>query len=113
MQQSPDISAVQDTLPRDIFISNWNVFIFFLLVVYFLKGCEPETTYIDESLIFENQQGLYSGCLDYIWYTPDSLLPLSVLDVPSSEELYKNTGLPSVVFPSDHLPIYAKLMLLE
>lgn len=78
-----------------------------------IQGKEPDVTNIDESVVDENQDGLYSGCLDYIWYTPGKLVPAAVLDIPDDEVLRLHQGLPSIVFPSDHLPLYAQFQLLH
>ena len=51
---------------------------------------------------------LYHGCVDYIWYSNEHLHPVSVLDVPSKNVILEHTALPSVIFPSDHLPLYTE-----
>jgi mRNA deadenylase 3'-5' endonuclease subunit Ccr4 len=33
-----------------------------------------------------------------------------ILEMPEEEKLAKETGIPSSMFPSDHLPIYAEFI---
>ena len=42
--------------------------------------------------------------IDYIWFTPESLLVDSIWAVPTEDEIGKN-GLPSISYPSDHVSI--------
>jgi len=77
-----------------------------------VMGKEPDTTNIDESMVGDSQVEMYSGCLDYIWYSQEKVKPITVLDIPHKDILHKHEGLPSVIFPSDHLPIYAEFELL-
>ncbi|XP_076659540.1 2',5'-phosphodiesterase 12 [Halictus rubicundus] len=58
---------------------------------------------------FTNYTGCFSGCLDYIFYQTDYLKVEQVVPMPSVEELSLHTGLPSVVFPSDHISLCADL----
>ncbi|XP_053992307.1 uncharacterized protein LOC128883703 [Hylaeus volcanicus] len=51
----------------------------------------------------------FSGTLDYIFYSPDTLKLLRVLPVAQREDLDSNTGLPSYIYPSDHLCIAIEL----
>ena len=73
-----------------------------------LQGQEPSLTNCDGSVVRASQEGLYKGCLDYIWYSADRLIPTAVLDVPKEQLIDQHIGLPSKIFPSDHLPIYAE-----
>jgi len=56
-------------------------------------------------------------CLDYICYengdekSKQFLYPYAVLDVPPEHVIAEHAGLPSAIFPSDHLPIYAAFKL--
>lgn len=50
----------------------------------------------------------FKGSLDYIFYTPNTIQPFSVLNVPSESELIREIGsteLPNPVYPSDHMPL--------
>lgn len=58
---------------------------------------------------YTNYTGTFSGCLDYIFYQMDHLEVEQVIPMPSEEELSLYTGLPSVVFPSDHISLCVDL----
>ncbi|XP_033333947.2 2',5'-phosphodiesterase 12 [Megalopta genalis] len=58
---------------------------------------------------FTNYTSTFSGCLDYIFYQTDYLGVEQVIPMPSKEELSLHTGLPSVVFPSDHISLCVDL----
>ncbi|VVC24109.1 Hypothetical protein CINCED_3A021156 [Cinara cedri] len=49
----------------------------------------------------------FVGLLDYIYFTDDNLELIQVLSMPSHEDVIRNVGLPSILFPSDHLPLIA------
>jgi len=69
-----------------------------------IQGAEPEMTNSDEV-------GLASPCqlcLDYIWFEPRSLEVIATLATPPSDFIMNHYSLPSVDFPSDHLPILAE-----
>jgi len=51
----------------------------------------------------------FKDCLDYIFYTSDSLQVSQVVPFPSEEELSAHVAIPSVVFPSDHVARVADL----
>lgn len=54
----------------------------------------------------------FKGNLDYIFYSPELLLPRAVLPVPAEGDLKKHSttsAIPNQLFPSDHLPIMATL----
>ncbi|XP_067949166.1 uncharacterized protein [Watersipora subatra] len=72
----------------------------YLSVYKSVMGREPEFTSCCET----NNQEIERSCLDYILYTPESLSPSAVLDIPGPQNI--NT-FPNDVFPSDHLPLYA------
>ncbi|XP_066594023.1 2',5'-phosphodiesterase 12-like isoform X2 [Prorops nasuta] len=60
-------------------------------------------------LPFTNYTPDFSGCLDYIFYQKDKLSVQQVVPTPSFEELTLHVGLPSVVFPSDHISLCVDL----
>ncbi|KAL8005792.1 putative endonuclease/exonuclease/phosphatase, MYND-like zinc finger, mRNA-binding protein [Plasmopara halstedii] len=61
-------------------------------------GAEPEYT---------NYTGHWTGVVDYVWYTPETLTPFAGLKVHSPEVLkrYSKTALPNCQFLSDHVPL--------
>ncbi|XP_011063535.1 PREDICTED: 2',5'-phosphodiesterase 12 isoform X4 [Acromyrmex echinatior] len=60
---------------------------------------------------YTNYTPEFSACLDYIFYERDKFEVEQVVPMPSKEELTLHTGLPSVVFPSDHISLCADLKL--
>ncbi|XP_011338566.1 2',5'-phosphodiesterase 12 isoform X2 [Ooceraea biroi] len=60
---------------------------------------------------YTNYTPEFSDCLDYIFYEKDKFEVEQVVPMPSKEELTLHTGLPSVVFPSDHISLCADLKL--
>ncbi|KAI4492309.1 hypothetical protein M0802_009890 [Mischocyttarus mexicanus] len=59
--------------------------------------------------MYTNYTPLFSGCLDYIFYEKNKLEVEQVIPMPSLEEVSANVGLPSIVFPSDHISLCADL----
>jgi len=53
---------------------------------------------------FTHLTGTFKGTLDYIFYTQSSLKPVSMLKIPTREEI-KSKSLPDETYPSDHLPL--------
>lgn len=43
--------------------------------------------------------------MDYIFYTPGSMVVKKLLQMPTNEELCKEVDLPSNLFPSDHVRV--------
>ena len=70
---------------------------------------------VGESLPFTNVTIDFVDVLDYVWYDPSKLCVEDLLWIPSSFTVLNELGLknghilPSDVFPSDHLPVGAKL----
>uniref|UniRef100_A0A8D8RZ77 2',5'-phosphodiesterase 12 n=2 Tax=Cacopsylla melanoneura TaxID=428564 RepID=A0A8D8RZ77_9HEMI len=62
---------------------------------------------------FTNYTLGFSGCLDYIYYQKDHMKVTQVIPFPSKEELELYSGLPSPVYPSDHLALIADLQWIE
>ncbi|XP_017115627.1 2',5'-phosphodiesterase 12 [Drosophila elegans] len=52
---------------------------------------------------------LFSGCLDYIFYQNDRFELIQYVPLPTEEQLKANAGIPSAVFPSDHVALVADL----
>ena len=77
-------------------------------IVFEFQGREPYRTHCNESVARASQVGLSKDCVDYIWYNADGLIPTAVLDVPEEQLIDQHIGLPSIIFPSDHLPIYVE-----
>ncbi|GBG26042.1 Glucose-repressible alcohol dehydrogenase transcriptional effector [Hondaea fermentalgiana] len=67
-------------------------------------GQNPETT---------NYTAHFSGCLDYIYVSAGSLVPLSILKIPDRKTLRgeEDTHIPNTCFPSDHVSLCVELNL--
>ncbi|XP_066264484.1 uncharacterized protein [Branchiostoma lanceolatum] len=63
-----------------------------------VKGKEPDFTDYTDSFV---------ECLDYIWYSSDSLRVTEVLDMVPESAITPLTACPNRVFPSDHLSLKA------
>jgi mRNA deadenylase 3'-5' endonuclease subunit Ccr4 len=72
-------------------------------------GKEPEVTNCEA---YAWPGFVHELCLDYIWYTRDSLVLQNVLETPSREVIRQQHGLPSTFFPSDHISLAAIFKLL-
>lgn len=46
--------------------------------------------------------------LDYIFYSPGSMIVSKLLEMPDDEQITREGGLPSSLFPSDHIRIQAE-----
>lgn len=69
---------------------------------------EPEFTTVCGASPGTPEASSFSGTLDYIWYSPQTLVlvPESALRMPTFEEASReNGGLPNSIIPSDHVPI--------
>jgi len=51
----------------------------------------------------------FHGCLDYIFFDSTSFKCTDVVPLPSHEDVIKYTGLPNIVFPSDHIALVTTL----
>eukprot|EP00245_Coleochaete_scutata_P008160 TRINITY_DN242_c0_g1_i1.p1 TRINITY_DN242_c0_g1~~TRINITY_DN242_c0_g1_i1.p1 ORF type:complete len:411 (+),score=72.36 TRINITY_DN242_c0_g1_i1:46-1233(+) len=58
--------------------------------------------------VFTNCTRDFVGTLDYIFYTADSLVPESLLELLDEERLRKETALPSPDWSSDHIALLAE-----
>ncbi|XP_014665854.1 PREDICTED: 2',5'-phosphodiesterase 12-like [Priapulus caudatus] len=58
---------------------------------------------------YTNHVGGFSETLDYIFIDKDKLVVDRVIPMPSHEEVILHKGLPSVVFPSDHIALVCDL----
>lgn len=63
-------------------------------------------------LPFTNFTQSFQGTLDYIWYSHDQLEVVAALAPADQAELARHTAIPSMQFPSDHLPLAAEFRLL-
>ncbi|XP_016987842.1 2',5'-phosphodiesterase 12 [Drosophila rhopaloa] len=52
---------------------------------------------------------LFSGCLDYIFYQNDCFELKRYVPLPTEDQLKADAGIPSAVFPSDHVALVADL----
>jgi len=85
-------SSNQDEAVRDLAVHN---------------PCAMESAYGTPP--FTNYTHLFSGCLDYIFYEKSKFTVQQVAPLPDLEVVTQNTGLPSIVFPSDHIALIADL----
>lgn len=51
----------------------------------------------------------FNGCLDYIYYEPAGLVCDSTVPLPDHEDVTLTGGIPSDVFPSDHIALVSNL----
>jgi len=62
---------------------------------------------------FTNYTQGFTGVLDYLWYTSESLRPLAVAPVPDEDQLREVGGaLPNCLYSSDHLLLCADMQLI-
>jgi CCR4-NOT transcription complex subunit 6 len=67
-------------------------------------GEEPWTTNYTEN---------FKGVLDYIWYSAQNLMPLSVVMVPDKKQLAKHgEALPSTEYSSDHIMLISDMQII-
>lgn len=66
-----------------------------------------------QDIAYTNYTPGFSGCLDYIYYRGDNLSCESTIPLPSHEEVISTGGIPSEVFPSDHLALIANFKLTD
>lgn len=62
-----------------------------------------------ENIEYTNYTPEFKGCLDYIYYERDKISCASVVPLPDHEDVAATGGIPSDVFPSDHLALVANL----
>lgn len=80
-------------------------------------GLEVETSlrftpaYAD--IEYTNYTPGFKGCLDYIYYERNGLRCDSIVPLPCHEDVIATGGIPSEVFPSDHLALIANLGLMD
>lgn len=55
----------------------------------------------------------FHGCLDYIFYEQDNLVCESTVPPPDHDDVIATGGMPSEVFPSDHIALIANLKFLS
>ncbi|GKY98457.1 hypothetical protein MPSEU_000803100 [Mayamaea pseudoterrestris] len=68
-------------------------------------GEEPWTTNYTEN---------FKGVLDYVWYSAQNLMPLSVAAVPTEEQLTRlGQALPSTQFSSDHIMLVSDMQIVN
>lgn len=70
-------------------------------------GVEPTVTNSDDCGGLDGVR-VHQLCLDYIWYSGQSLDVSAVLETPSAEDISRHCALPSQHFPSDHIPLLAE-----
>lgn len=62
-----------------------------------------------EGLRYTNYTPLFNGCLDYIYFEKGNLDRSATVPLPDHNEISETGGIPSDVFPSDHLALIADL----
>lgn len=75
------------------------------------QGLEHQRRRMDPATnepLFTNCTRDFLGTLDYIFYTADSLMVESLLELLDEESLRKDTGLPSPEWSSDHIALLAE-----
>lgn len=78
---------------------------------YSLAGAEPAYT---------NYTSSFVGALDYIWYTPESIVATALMEIPDERALFSQNlegdgsieGLPNVQWSSDHLSLVVDFSML-
>ncbi|XP_005090525.1 2',5'-phosphodiesterase 12 [Aplysia californica] len=60
---------------------------------------------------YTNFTPMFNECLDYVYIDADKLKVESVVPMPDHADVVANAGLPSVVFPSDHIALICDLKL--
>jgi CCR4-NOT transcription complex subunit 6 len=70
---------------------------------YSLAGAEPAYT---------NYTGSFVGTLDYVWYTPETIVATALMEVPDERQLFNNAldsdgvqGIPNTQWSSDHIAL--------
>ncbi|GFT17846.1 2',5'-phosphodiesterase 12 [Nephila pilipes] len=58
---------------------------------------------------YTNFTGEFVGCLDYIFYSMDTLKVTEVIPMPRHDHVIAQVGLPSEYFPSDHIALICTL----
>ncbi|XP_022160157.1 2',5'-phosphodiesterase 12 isoform X2 [Myzus persicae] len=67
---------------------------------------EMESAY-DIDVLYSNYTATFVGLLDYIYFTNQHLERIQVLTMPSHDDVIQFGGIPSKLFPSDHLALVA------
>lgn len=62
-----------------------------------------------ENIDYTNYTPEFKGCLDYIYYQQDDITCESIVPLPDHDLVAAIGGIPSDVFPSDHLALIANL----
>ena len=82
------------------------------IIDFLIQGKEPEMTCVGDFGNLIGRPGIHTDTLDYVWFTQGSLKATGALRTPERSVLLKYTGLPSPLFPSDHLPVKAQFTVL-
>ena len=79
---------------------------------FFLQGAEPEMTCVGDFGNLIGRSGIHTDTLDYVWFSHGTLQATGAMGTPERSVLLSLTGLPSPMFPSDHLPLKARFKVL-
>ncbi|KAI0014927.1 glucose-repressible alcohol dehydrogenase transcriptional effector [Xylariomycetidae sp. FL0641] len=63
-----------------------------------------------DELLFTNYTPTFTGVIDYIWYTTNTLDVVELLGPPDYEYLKKVPGFPNYHFPADHIQIMGEFV---
>ena len=62
-----------------------------------------------QGLAYTNYTPLFNGCLDYIYHERDGIDLVRAIPLPNHADVVSTGGIPSEIFPSDHLALVADL----
>lgn len=78
---------------------------------YSLAGSEPAYT---------NYTNSFVGTLDYVWYTPETIVATALMEVPDERQLFSNAhgsegvdGIPNTQWSSDHIALCTDFSVLQ
>ena len=102
----PDINYTGDDVPN-VLPDAMNITHSFQLgsVYQTILGEEPWTTNYTEN---------FKGVLDYVWYSAQNIMPLSVAAMPTEEQLTRyGQALPSTQYSSDHIMLISDMQIMN
>jgi len=83
--------------------------------LFYSHPFELASAYMPHQMPYTNYTDNFKAMIDYIYYSQDSFQLVGLLDKPDYNWLKRNKieGLPQPNYPSDHLPIVARLRLMS
>lgn len=76
-----------------------------------LRSAYAHVRSTQHDLLFTNYVPTFSGVIDYLWYSTNTLDAIQLLGPPDYEYLKRVPGFPNYHFPSDHIQIMADFVL--